>query len=267
VPWSKRTGRSGPHLRTTSVFLPVFLVRVNVSRLRYRWRGINVWVSASDTIPSSSGRSSHTWGWPAQGHMDQFVVPCFLDGARLPQFLGSAVRLDLRRKGPAPSRELARAVREAPRHANELLPPMRSENPELGKTIRELAATQMKELESMGAGDMRAAARMHGDVDKRLAKARDAWPFEHMLLNIAGYHAKNEYMIKHWGAIQAGDTPKDLLLDRAQRFFFDTLFVDPNDSSAIINLARYAPGLRDVAHGSISARGPSPWRPTRRGGM
>lgn len=170
-------------------------------------------------------------------HLDRFIIPCLLDGAPLPQFMSSAVQLDLRHKGPSPLRELVRAVSRAPRHTNEILPLMRSENASLSETIRKICATQQKELDCMDAGDMRAASRAHGDVEKQLAKARKEWPLDHFLLNMAGYHAKNEYQIKHWPAIQSGVTPKDRLLATAQRFFFDTLFVDPNDYSAINGLA------------------------------
>jgi hypothetical protein len=43
-------------------------------------------------------------------------------------------------------------------------------------------------------------------------------------------------MLKHWDAIQAGRPPKDRLLERAERFFFDTLFYNPNECSAINGL-------------------------------
>ena len=169
-------------------------------------------------------------------HLDRFIIPCLLDSAPLPQFLDSAVQLDLRRKGRAPLQELARAVIGATRHRNEILPLMRGKDPKLERTVRALYVTQGEELDYMGSGDTRAATRAHGDLDKRLAKVRRAWPFDHVLLNMAGYHAKNEYLIKHWAAVQAGHRPKDRLLDRAQRFFFETLFVDPNDYSAINGL-------------------------------
>jgi hypothetical protein len=169
-------------------------------------------------------------------HLNRFILPCLLDSTSLPQFLKSSVQLDLRRKGSTPVQELAREIRRAPQHTNELLPLMRHENTELLEAINGIYAIQEKELNSMGAEDMRAATRAHKEADKELAKARNAWPFDHCLLNMAGYHAKNEYLIKHWGAVQAGQRPKDRLLDRAQRLFFETLFVDPNDCSPLNGL-------------------------------
>jgi hypothetical protein len=38
-------------------------------------------------------------------------------------------------------------------------------------------------------------------------------------------------MIKHWDAIQVGRAPKDQLLDRAERYFFESLCVGPYDES------------------------------------
>ena len=57
-----------------------------------------------------------------------------------------------------------------------------------------------------------------------------------MILNLAGYHRKNAYMLKHWDAIQAGRPPKDPLLRRAEQFFFEALFVTPTDYSALNGL-------------------------------
>jgi hypothetical protein len=169
-------------------------------------------------------------------HLDRFIIPCLLDGASLPQFLSSAVQLDLRRKGRSPLQELVRAVGAAPQQRNEILPVMRGTDAKLEKTIGRLHTSQENELADMRSGDLRAAARKHSSIDKRLTQARKAWRFSHVLLNMAGYHAKNEYLINHWAEVQAGHAPKDRLLDRAQRCFFDTLFIDPNDFSALNGL-------------------------------
>jgi hypothetical protein len=137
-------------------------------------------------------------------HSNRFILPCLLDGASLPQFLMNSAQLDLRRKGAAPLQELAREVRRAPRHANDVLPVMRHQNDELVRTDDELYELQEKETDAMDAGDVRTAARVHAQVARRLAKARKIWPYDYCLLNITGYHAKNEYLIKHWDENEAG---------------------------------------------------------------
>jgi hypothetical protein len=43
-------------------------------------------------------------------------------------------------------------------------------------------------------------------------------------------------MFKYWGAIQAGRAPKDPLLVRSERYFFEALCVDPEDPSALNGL-------------------------------
>jgi tetratricopeptide (TPR) repeat protein len=58
-----------------------------------------------------------------------------------------------------------------------------------------------------------------------------------VVLNLCGYHRKNAYMLKHWGAIQGGRPPKDPLLRHAERWFFETLFVNPNDYSGLDGLS------------------------------
>jgi hypothetical protein len=40
-------------------------------------------------------------------------------------------------------------------------------------------------------------------------------------------------MIKHWEKIQVGRAPRDPLLLRGERYFFDALSVNPRDESAI----------------------------------
>ena len=67
-----------------------------------------------------------------------------------------------------------------------------------------------------------------------------------MVLNLSGYHHKNAYMLKHWAAIQAGRPPKDRLLERAERFFFEALFVNPNDYSALNGLGSILIFERDL---------------------
>ena len=54
-------------------------------------------------------------------------------------------------------------------------------------------------------GARRAQARLRIEVDA----ATKAWPLDPVLVNLAGYHLKNEYMLKQWDAIQAGRGPRD----------------------------------------------------------
>jgi len=69
-----------------------------------------------------------------------------------------------------------------------------------------------------------------------MVEASTAWALEPMVLNLAGYHYKNAYLLKHWAATQAGRPPKDRLVERAECFFFEALFVNPNDYSGLNGL-------------------------------
>src|SRR5262249_2653944 len=115
-------------------------------------------------------------------HLNRFIVPCLVDGTRPPQFLGPEVGLDLRRKRRAPLHELMRAVREAPRRRNQLLPLVRASGLGAELVARSIQTAQDKEIDAME-GNLRAAARMHAAVEKQLLKARKDWPYDLDLIN------------------------------------------------------------------------------------
>ena len=91
-------------------------------------------------------------------------------------------------------------------------------------------------LDRLSARDLDGARAQQKLLDPMVADAKKRWKFERDVLNLAGYHAKNGYLLKHWDAIQAGRPPADPLLARAERFFFDALFVAPGDASALNGL-------------------------------
>jgi hypothetical protein len=80
------------------------------------------------------------------------------------------------------------------------------------------------------------AAEVQALLDDHMDKALGAWPLESMIMNLAGYHLKNAYTLKHWDAIQAGRAPDDPLLAQAEQRFFETLAIDPTDPSALTDL-------------------------------
>ena len=85
--------------------------------------------------------------------------------------------------------------------------------------------------------DLAAAAAAQARLEPEMTNAEQRWPFELMILNLAGYHRKNGYLVKHWDAIQAGRPPSDPLLREGERFFFEAALVDPNDVTALNGLA------------------------------
>jgi len=169
-------------------------------------------------------------------HTNRFIVPCVLDKTPLIQFLDSAVYLNLGANAKNALPMLLRAVHEAPKSANPLGKLMSSQSAELDRAIQFIANGQDAEIARLGKRDLQGAREVHALVDDAMKAAEKMWRFEPMILNLAGYHRKNGYMEKHWDAIQAGRSRKDPLLQRAERFFFSALFVNPLDFSALNGL-------------------------------
>ena len=169
-------------------------------------------------------------------HLKRFIIPCVVDNTPLPQFLDNTVYLDFRANPRTAQRSLRRAVGDVPRTANSISKVISSRSPDLQEMVRLIAQTQEVELDRLGKRDLAGAGQMHARVDAAMKKAEKRWGLELMILNLAGYHRKNAYMLKHWDAIQAGRPPKDPLLRRAEQFFFEALFVNPTDCSALNGL-------------------------------
>lgn len=167
-------------------------------------------------------------------HLGRFVVPCMLNSAPdLPQFLSRSVFLTIDKKPSDVLQRLCEQVKSAPRSRNEFLGVSAYESPDLKAAIRELADGQSAALYALSKGDTIAAEDLQRRLDMKMHAAEAQWRFDPTILNLAGYHRKNSYMIGHWAEYCAGRFPKDALLPEAERFFFDTLFVNPNDYSAL----------------------------------
>ena len=179
-------------------------------------------------------------------HTGRFIVTCSLDAAAPPAFLENDVRVDLRRDEQEQLKTLRRAVREAPDSPNELQPVMSSQGPELLEYTTKIAYAQLNEMMLAGERKLDDALKLHALVDKLMRPVEKMWKLDAMVLNLAGYHRKNEYTLKHWDAIQAGRPPKDRLLERAERFFFETLFVEPTNYSALNGLGSILVYERDL---------------------
>ncbi len=179
-------------------------------------------------------------------HLNRFIVACVHDNTRLPYFLQNTIYLNLQRRKTDWVERLRRAVRESPDVANEVPAMMSSQSRELQQTIQRIVQGQREVTDRLGNGDLQGAKKRQQLVDSVTVDAEKVWPLEPMVLNLAGYHHKNAYMLKHWAAIQAGRPPKDRLLERAERFFVDALFVNPNDYSALNGLGSILIFERDL---------------------
>ena len=170
-------------------------------------------------------------------HVGRFIIACAVDDTPLPQFLRGTIWIDLRKNLPAQLETLCRAVEKAPARASALPPVMSAQSPELQKVLTELIAGQAREMDALGQWNIPAARKLHARADTVLRRVETRWRFDVQVQKVAAYHRKNAYMVKHWDAINGGQAPNDLLLVRAERLFFKTLFLDPADYEALNGLA------------------------------
>ena len=184
--------------------------------------------------------------WLMALHQNRLVLPCTLDGTPLPQCLAGNVFLDLRSAGESAAERLSRAIREADGGPTPLAPLMRSESAELTAAIATIGRGQQEVTERLGGRELDRAAAAQAALDPVMERVRIAWSPDPMIVNLDGYHLKNAYMLKHWDAIQAGRAPRDPLLERAERRFFETLSIDPTDPSALNGLGSILLFRRDL---------------------
>jgi len=168
-------------------------------------------------------------------HLKKFIVPCVLDATPLPQFLGNAVYLDHRRAGAHLNREIASAVRTAPPGPTKVAAVIVGRSNQLQDLCEQAAAAQYQIIAAIT--QKRAAAEKANKAVAGLLKAlHKGAPEDPLVVALMAYQDKNTYMIRYWPAIQAGKAPKDRLLARAERQFFDVLCVNPSDMNAINGL-------------------------------
>jgi hypothetical protein len=179
-------------------------------------------------------------------HLRRFIVPAVVDGTALPYFLENSIFLDLQRRPAATLAGLSAVVRRAPKGANEVPAFRDSPSAEARQMQQTLSHGQRGVTDSLVARDLARARELQKLLDgtQRLAERRFA--LDATILSLAGYHRKNAYMAKHWHAIQAGRPPKDPLLVKAERCFFDALFVNPRDYYALNGLGSILIFERDL---------------------
>ena len=179
-------------------------------------------------------------------HEKRFIMPAAVDETALPYFLSNALFLDLKGTRPKALATLADVVRRAPRGPTRVPPFRDSPGPEVDELTTTLGRSQGLVTDALGQRDLNRARKLQAEVDKLQRIAERKFRVHATVLSLAGYHRKNAYMLKHWERIQAGQAPKDPLLVTAERFFFDTLFVNPNDCNALNGLGSILTFERDL---------------------
>jgi hypothetical protein len=169
-------------------------------------------------------------------HLQRFIIPCVLGEAELPQFLSRSVYFDLRKQQEDVFERLVEQVKMAPGRRNEFLAVRSYQSKELKEKIHNLVQGQRKVLDRIGREDIAGGQQLQSELDKVMYAAETRWRYDPTILNLAGYHRKNAYMIMHWEQSCAGLFPKDPILQEGQQYFFKTLFVNPTDYSALNGL-------------------------------
>jgi hypothetical protein len=169
-------------------------------------------------------------------HLDRFIVPCVVSATALPQFLSRSVYFDLRKGRMDVLKNLGKQIKQAPHSRNEF-PWIRSYKPgQLEEAIQSIHKQQMDVLDRLMREDLPGAMKRQTRLDPEMRSAEERWRYDPTILNLAGYHRKNAYMLKHWDEYCAGRFPKDPLIEEGERRFFDTLFINPIDYSALNGL-------------------------------
>jgi Flp pilus assembly protein TadD len=158
--------------------------------------------------------------------VEKGVTPCLLDKTPLAIFLLNYVFCDFQISYDTGLQHLLRALKKivdtpAPAPYN---PP---------DFVEKIYSGQKAVLASLSAGNLAQAKELQGQINSVVDAARRQNPNDLYILNLAGYHKKNEYMIRHWKEFQAGKAPKDALLDEAMQTFFMALSIEPEDPSAL----------------------------------
>jgi hypothetical protein len=169
-------------------------------------------------------------------HLGRFVIACVCDKTPLPYFLQNTIHLNFEPRKTGWVQYLRRAIREAPNAANDVPIRIGGSTAVLDRTIRVLAQRQVDVLTMADRGDLKGARKAQLGLDGGMKAAEKKWSLEAMVLNLAGYHRKNAYLLKNWDAISAGRPPQDRLLERSEGFFYKSLFADPYDFSALNGL-------------------------------
>jgi hypothetical protein len=168
-------------------------------------------------------------------HCGRFIVPCVLDGTPLPGFLRQALYFDAERDRTHIGAKLALAIRDAPHHANEhaALTPYRE--PIVQRIADTVAMSQIAVLES-ASKDRRAAIKANKSVREALVHLKALAEADPLVQNLQGFQCKNDYLLRNWDLIMAGQPPADEILLRGERCFFESLCADPRDGSALNGL-------------------------------
>ena len=221
--------------------------------------GIRVGQPLADTIQQAlraadclvllwSARSAESryvkFEWQAAVHIAKPVIPCSLDDTAVPLFLQTVLICDFRRYETGLARLVEALGGSGPVRPEAPKPPQ--PKPELNQLVHQLHRGQSRVLATLFKQGPAPASAIQKSVDPLIEQALELGPRDPTALSFAGYHKKNAYMIAHWDAVQNWSAPDDDLLDEAERYFYETLAIHPDDPSALNGLGSVLSLRRDL---------------------
>lgn len=174
--------------------------------------------------------------WQAAFHLEKGIIPCRLDHTDFPPFLLRLLFCDFRSSFDEGAAQVVKALGSKPNAVK--LRPQRLPHSTKDHTalIDTLTIGQNQVLRDLQIGNVHLAARQQRQLTTLLTPAIREHPQDPTILNLAGYHQKNAYLIRHWHEAQQGQSPQDHALAAAEKLFFAALAVRPNDPSALNGL-------------------------------
>jgi hypothetical protein len=184
--------------------------------------------------------------WQAASQLKKRIIPCPIDRTAVPPFLLSVIRCDFQESYRNGLRDLLAAL--GPRAAARRPPaPAKKVAPEPAREVtRDQAVEQMRVLQALIERGPRPAGAHQRALDSAMKRALAQRGEDADVLNLAGYHKKNAYMIKHWQAVQALEARPDPLLGQAEALFHRSLAIRPDNPSALNGLGSILLLRRDL---------------------
>jgi tetratricopeptide (TPR) repeat protein len=169
--------------------------------------------------------------WNAAWHLEKIIIPCTLDKEPVPLFLRDVVWCTFSGAYQTGLEELLSALKAKKRPKQKAPPSLTPYS-----LIKDIYNGQDHLLTALDAGNLKDAKKVQRELDPKVQKGLEEKPDDAELLNLAAYHKKNAFQIKHWDALQLGQYPKDKTLNEAESLFYKSLAVEPDNPGAINGL-------------------------------
>jgi len=169
--------------------------------------------------------------WNAAWHLEKKIIPCTLDKEPVPPFLLNIVWCTFAGTYQKGLEELLSALKAKKRTKQKARPTLSPYS-----LITDIYDGQDRLLSALDARNLKDAKREQRDLDLKVQQGLKEKPDNAELINLAAYHKKNAFQIKHWDALQSRQYPKDKALNESESLFYKSLAIEPDNPGAINGL-------------------------------